>query len=283
MKFTCQSPCKLNEFLYITGQRPDGYHDLQTLFTVLDYGDEMSFEVTGDGIVDLVTRFPFPKEQNLIYKAALALKPLVRTSCGCRISISKRLPEGGGLGGGSGNAATTLQVLNRLWDLRLPKADLIAIAARLGADVPVFIEGVSCFGEGIGEILTPVPRPTRWYLVVNPGCKVPTAKLFASPQLKKDSPVRKLDELLAAPFENCFTPVVTAAYPQVAKLLNILGELGTDARMSGSGSSCFVSFTAREDALWALDQIRGQGGFNAFIAPSCNHNTVIAALDGKDR
>lgn len=283
MKFTCTSPCKLNEFLYITGKRPDGYHDLQTLFTVLDYGDEMSFEVTDDGRVDLITPFPFPKEENLIYRAAMALKPLAKSSCGCIIAIEKKLPEGGGLGGGSGNAATTLQVLNRLWDLRLGKSDLIALAVKLGADVPIFIEGVSCFGEGIGEILTPVAWNRRWYLVANPGCKVPTAKLFASDRLRKDSPVRTLDELMSVPFENCFTPVVTGEYPQVAKLLEILGKLAPDARMSGSGSSCFVSFTSKEDATWALDELGKYGDFNAFIAPSCERNTVIAALDGKDR
>lgn len=276
--FSCVSPCKLNEFLYITGKRPDGYHDLQTLFVVLNYGDHMSFEVTDDGAIDLLTKFPFPKEQNLIYKAATALKQLSGTKQGCRISIEKILPEGGGLGGGSGNAATTLQVLNALWGLNLDKQSLIMLGAKLGADVPIFIEGVSCFGEGIGEILHPVDFPKRWYLVVNPGCKVPTAKLFKSEKLKKNSLVRSYEELLTAPFENCFTKVVTSEYPQVAKLLELLGTLGENARMSGSGSSCFVSFATMHEANEALNKLKGLCKFNAFIAPSCTTNTVLAAL-----
>lgn len=276
--FSCISPCKINEFLYITGKRPDGYHNLQTLFVVLNHGDPMTFDITDDGIVDLKTAFDFPKEQNLIYKAAMLLKERYELKMGCLISIDKVLPQGGGLGGGSGNAATVLQVLSHFWGLKLDDETLITLGAALGADVPLFIKGVTTFGQGIGEILTVVSRPERYYLVVNPNCKVPTKELFSSPLLKRDSPNKSFDELLKTPFENCFTPVVTRQYAQVAELLEHLEKYGP-ARMSGSGSSCFVSFENYDDCNKAfLDFSAHYPDLPIFKAKSCSKNYIKEAL-----
>ena len=233
MKLEVTSPCKLNLFLYITGKRPDGYHNLQTLFVILDHGDKMTFETSDkNDEVKLLTDFGFPVEKNLIYKAAMLLKQEAHCKKGVNISIDKVLPQGGGLGGGSGNAATTLSVLNKLWDLNLSEDKLIELGASLGADVPIFVKGTTCFAQGIGEILEPVNVENKYYLVATPDCSVPTRVLFASDKLKKDSPVRTFDELLHSRFDNCFTPVVVNEYPLVKELLDTLSEFGT-ASMSG--------------------------------------------------
>ena len=181
MKFEVTSPCKLNLFLYITGKRSDGYHNLETLFVLLDHGDQMTFETSDTkDEVNLLTDFGFPVEKNLIYKAAMLLKKETNCKKGVNISIDKVLPQGGGLGGGSGNAATTLSVLNKLWNLNLPEDKLIKLGTFLGADVPIFIKGTTCFAKGIGEILEPVDIENKYYLVATPDCSVPTKVLFAS-------------------------------------------------------------------------------------------------------
>lgn len=275
MIFSTLSPCKLNLFLYITGKRADGYHNLQTLFVILDYGDKMSFEITEDK-VNLLTDFGFPCEQNLIYKAAMLLKQKHQVKKGVNISIDKILAQGGGLGGGSANAATTLLVLNKLWDLNLEEKTLIDYGATLGADVPIFIKGKTCFAQGIGEILQEVEYPNKYYLVATPNCKVPTPKLFASTLLKKDYPTREFNELLNTPFENCFTPVVVKEYPQVLDLLNTLQEFGT-AFMSGSGSSCFVSFDSKAKAQLAHEKLKAKN-INCFIAPSVSLSRTLLDL-----
>lgn len=278
MIFECLSPCKINEFLYITGKRPDGYHNLETLFVVLNFGDRMHFEISEEGQVQLATAFDFPQEQNLIYKAAMLLKENYYVKKGCRISIDKVLPQGGGLGGGSGNAATVLQVLSTLWDLNLDDETLIELGITLGADVPLFIKGVPTFGQARGEILTPVDYPKHFYLVVNPGCKVPTATLFKSPLLKRNSTPLSFAEHMQKSFENCFTPVVTATYPQVKDMLLELSAYG-NARMSGSGSSCFVSFTNKDECDRACAQMRQKHpNLMIFSACSCSKNIVREAL-----
>ena len=276
MKYNFLSPCKLNIFLYITGKREDGYHNLQTLFVVLDYGDMMHFEITDDGKIELTTDFGFDVKKNLIYRAAKLLQDKTGCMLGASISIDKILPQGGGLGGGSANAATTLLVLNKLWKLDFSEAELIEMGARLGADVPIFIKGTSCFAEGIGEKLIEVDYPQKYYLVVTPDCSVPTARLFSSDKLKKDSPVRSYDELLATPFENCFTPVVIHEYPQVKELLNKLAAYGK-SYMSGSGSSCFVEFDDELSANKALSRFK-QMGYKCFVARSVKQSSVLNEL-----
>ncbi len=276
MKYSFLSPCKLNLFLYITGKRPDGYHNLQTLFVVLDYGDTMYFEENDTGKIELVTDFGFDFRKNLIYKAAKLLKDTYNCSQGINISIDKILPQGGGLGGGSANAGTTLLVLNKIWKLDLSEDTLIGLATKLGADVPVFIKGTTCFAEGIGEILTEKNYPQKYYLVVTPDCSVPTAKLFASPFLKKDSPVRTYDELLNISFDNSFTPVVTNEFPKVKELLEKLSDYG-NSYMSGSGSSCFVSFDNEISAKKAQDEIN-KLGYRSFVAKSVKKSSVFEKL-----
>ena len=277
MKFSTVSPCKLNLFLYITGKRPDGYHNLQTLFVILDHGDIMHFETTDDDRVELLTDFGFPVEKNLIYKAAILLKEQTLCKKGVKISIDKVLPQGGGLGGGSGNAATTLMVLNRLWDLNLKEDSLLKMGTSLGADVPIFIKGKTCFAEGIGEILEEKSYPEKYYLVATPECKVPTAKLFGSEALKKDSKVRTFEELVNAPFENSFTPVVVKEYPEVQTLLDTLSEFGPSF-MSGSGSSCFVAFDSIEAAKKAQAKIE-KLKISSFVARSVKVSNVIEDLN----
>lgn len=278
MKLEVTSPCKLNLFLYITCKRPDGYHNLQTLFVILDHGDKMTFETSDkNDEVKLLTDFGFPVEKNLIYKAAMLLKQETHCKKGVNISIDKVLPQGGGLGGGSGNAATTLSVLNKLWDLNLSEDKLIELGASLGADVPIFVKGTTCFAQGIGEILEPVNVENKYYLVATPDCSVPTRVLFASDKLKKDSPVRTFDELLHSRFDNCFTPVVVNEYPQVKELLDTLSEFGT-ASMSGSGSSCFVAFDSYDHAKCAQMKI-DKLNIKSFIAKSVSKSPVLSKLE----
>ncbi len=278
MKFEVTSPCKLNLFLYITGKRSDGYHNLETLFVLLDHGDQMTFETSDTkDEVNLLTDFGFPVEKNLIYKAAMLLKKETNCKKGVNISIDKVLPQGGGLGGGSGNAATTLSVLNKLWNLNLPEDKLIKLGTFLGADVPIFIKGTTCFAKGIGEILEPVDIENKYYLVATPDCSVPTKVLFASDKLKKDSPSRSFDELMQNQFDNCFTPVVVNEYPKVKELLDTLSEFGT-ASMSGSGSSCFVAFDTYDHAKCAQKKI-DKLNIKSFIAKSVSKSPVLSKLE----
>ena len=278
MKFEVTSPCKLNLFLYITGKRSDGYHNLETLFVILDHGDQMTFETSDTkDEVNLLTDFGFPVEKNLIYKAAMLLKKETNCKKGVNISIDKVLPQGGGLGGGSGNAATTLSVLNKLWNLNLPEDKLIKLGTSLGADVPIFIKGTTCFAKGIGEILEPVDIENKYYLVATPDCSVPTKVLFASDKLKKDSPSRSFDVLMQNKFDNCFTPVVVNEYPKVKELLDTLSEFGT-ASMSGSGSSCFVAFDTYDHAKCAQMKI-DKLNIKSFIAKSVSKSPVLSKLE----
>ncbi len=257
------SPCKVNEFLYITGRYPDGYSRLQTLYTVLDYGDEMEFCVRDDGKLTL-SGFDFPMEQNLIYKAAVLLQKESGCALGADIRVRKVLPAGGGLGGGSGNAATTLVELNALWETGLPKARLLELGASLGADVPLFVEGGATFGEGRGTELTDAPSMGGFYVVACPSCHVPTAELFKMPDLRRDCPVRTHEELMKAPFENVFTPVVVKRYPEVARLLETMSAYGKP-RMSGSGGSCFLWHDDEDCARRSLEALKALG-IHVFMA-----------------
>lgn len=182
------APAKLNLFLHITGRRSDGYHELQTLFQILDYGDELSFTLRTDGQIHLLTDFPgVPHDSNLIVRAAHLLQQHAGSRFGADIHCLKRLPMGGGLGGGSSNAATTLVALNRLWNCGLTTDQLAQLGLKLGADVPVFVRGYTAWGEGVGEQLTPVQMPPRTYLVLVPDCAVSTAEIFNHPELTRNT------------------------------------------------------------------------------------------------
>lgn len=255
------APAKLNLFLHITGRREDGYHELQTLFQLLDFGDRMAFEVSNDGIFSLHLSFSndvesdTPLDNNLVTSAAALLRleagnPLL----GASISLDKRLPSGAGLGGGSSNAATCLVALNRLWGLNLSTDKLCEIGVKLGADVPVFIRGKSAWAEGIGEQLSPVELGDSWYLVVSPKCSVATAEVFCHEHLTRNSQAIKMADFLAGSARNDCESVTRKLHPEVDKAFEKLAQFA-DFRMTGTGSSLFASFESETAANRVRDAL----------------------------
>lgn len=277
-RLALDSPAKLNLFLHVTGRRADGYHLLQTLFQLIDLCDRMEFELLDSGALELECDRPeLAGDDNLVLRAAR----LLRERCGgaggrgARIRLHKRIPVGGGLGGGSSNAATTLLALDRLWGCGLSLADLAALGAGLGADVPVFVEGNSAFAEGIGEALRPVELPERWYLVISPACAVNTAVIFKNPELTRNTPAMTIADLLAGGGHNDCEAVTRKLYPPVDQALAWLGQFG-DARMSGTGSSVFASFP---DAFSAQRlQARVPAGWESFVARGLQRSPVHRGL-----
>ena len=241
------APAKLNLFLHIVGRRADGYHLLQTAFQLLDWGDEVRLRLRDDGAIRRIDPLPgVSEEADLGLRAALALRNATNGRLGVDIAIDKRLPIGGGLGGGSSDAATVLVALNALWRTRLDTDALAAIALTLGADVPLFVRGKSAWGEGIGEVLTPMDLPERWYVVVDPGVAVPTRELFQVPELTRNSPRLTIPLFVSgAVTGNAFEPVARARFARVAAALDWLGEHG-EARLSGSGGSVFATVASRD-------------------------------------
>ena len=255
------APAKLNLFLHITGRRQDGYHELQTVFQLLDFGDKMSFEVSDDGILSLHlsssdgVENDTPLDNNLVTKAAALLRleagnPLL----GASISLNKRLPSGAGLGGGSSNAATCLAALNRLWRLNLSTDKLCEIGVKLGADVPVFIRGKSAWAEGIGEQLSPVELGNSWYLVVSPKCSVSTVEVFCHEHLTRNSQAIKMADFLAGSARNDCESVTRKLHPEVDQAFEILTKFA-DFRMTGTGSSLFASFDSEAAAKKVLNAL----------------------------
>lgn len=274
---TLLSPAKLNLSLLITGQRPDGYHELQTLFQLLDYGDTMQFSPRNDGKIVLTPDLPgVPHDSNLIVKAARALQTETGSSQGANIHIDKILPMGGGIGGGSSNAATTLLALNHLWGSKCPLETLAELGLSLGADVPVFVLGRSAWAEGVGERLKPIKIDQTSYLVIKPGCEVATAKIFSHKQLTRNtSPIT-----MAAVFEhnglNDCEKVVRELHPEVDKALNWLDQYAT-ARLTGTGACIYASFEDYESAEQVLKQLPAE--LTGFIANGVNHSPVHQALN----
>ncbi len=278
---TCLSPCKLNLFLYIVGRRPDGYHNLQTLFTLLDYGDEITFtQNSSHNGVNIVTDFGFPPQKNLIYKAAMLLTPMARCPCGIDISVKKVLPQGGGLGGGSSNAATTLLALNEIWRINLGQDELEHLGLTLGSDVPIFIHGRTAFAEGRGEMFTNIKLPPETYLVATPKCHVSTQALFQDPSLSRNTPRRTLTELLDLPFANDFEGIVTKLYPEVRELLKILPQYNPDecASLTGSGGCCFVKVCNLGDGQCLQDMLWKRHKINSFVARTLPAPTTKLSL-----
>jgi len=250
------APAKLNLFLHVVGRRADGYHLLQSAFTLIDRADRLRFAVRSDGQIRRLSDLPdVPPEADLVVRAARALQAACGTSLGADIELDKALPLGGGLGGGSSDAATTLVVLNRLWGARLTRAQLQAIGGGLGADVPFFVFGENAWVEGVGERLTPLTIPSSWYLVLQPPVAVPTAAIFGAPELTRDSEPLKIQDfsalLGAGRLRNDLEPVVTARYPVVAEHLAWLGRVG-GGRVTGSGACVFARFGDRAAAEQAL-------------------------------
>ena len=242
------APAKLNLFLHVTGRRPDGYHELQTLFQLIDLCDTVAVAVRDDGRIERPEGpAEVPAESDLVVRAARSLQALTGTPLGATLRVRKRIPLGGGLGGGSSDAATTLLALNRLWDARLEIEELARLGLPLGADVPVFIRGFSAWAEGVGERLTPIELPPRWYLVIHPGVGVSTREVFQSPELTRNSPLITIRAFFEAGGRNDCEPVVRARYPEVAAALDWLSRYAP-ARLTGTGSCIFASCASAIEA-----------------------------------
>ncbi|MDN7634526.1 4-(cytidine 5'-diphospho)-2-C-methyl-D-erythritol kinase [Burkholderia cepacia] len=280
----CLAPAKLNLFLHITGRRPNGYHDLQSVFQLLNWGDTLHFTLRDDGRVARVTDVPgVPEESDLVVRAANLLKAHTGTAHGVDIEIDKCLPMGAGLGGGSSDAATTLLALNRLWRLDLPRAELQSLAVKLGADVPFFIFGKNAFAEGIGEELAEVQLPTRWFLVVTPSVHVPTAEIFSDELLTRDTKPVTIADFLAQQTSDAGWPdsfgrndmqeVVTRKYAEVAQAVKWLYDL-TPARMTGSGASVFAAFHSKHEAEAAKAKL--PASWNGAVAESLDEHPLFA-------
>lgn len=271
------APAKLNLFLHVLGRRADGYHELQTLFQLLDYGDLLEFRRTLDGVLAVAVEPPLDglaAADNIVYRAARALRDRYPGPEGVGIRIHKRLPVGGGLGGGSSDAATALAGLNRVWRLGLDLDVLCALGLELGADVPVFLRGRSAWAEGVGERLTPVSLPTAWYLVIKPDCQVSTAAVFAHPQLTRDTPAMKIRAFFGEGAGNDCTAVVEALYPQVRAARCWL-ERHAEARLTGTGACLFARFASRERAAEVLAQLPAP--WSGFVARGINRSPLIWA------
>ncbi|WP_439105820.1 4-(cytidine 5'-diphospho)-2-C-methyl-D-erythritol kinase [Congregibacter sp.] len=282
---TLTAPAKLNLFLHITGRRDDGYHRLQTVFQLLDYGDELTLTPRYDGQITLHCEGALLEDldarDNLVVLAAKALRKSApeggdRENLGAEITLLKRLPTGGGLGGGSSDAASTLLGLNRLWALNLSVDELADIGEKLGADVPVFVRGHSAWAEGIGEQLSPVELPERWYLVVHPGCHVSTKVIFSHPQLTRDTPAITMAAFFTGPTRNDFENLVRRLAEPVDKALIWLEKFG-EARLTGSGASVFVSFDSKAQAQEILQKVPSE--WQGFVARGVNSSPARAQLD----
>ena len=251
------APAKLNLFLHVVGRRADGYHLLQSVFRLIDRADTVHLELRDDGRVVRDGNLPgVPEDRDLTVRAACLLQEHAPAGAGVSIRLDKVLPMGGGLGGGSSDAATVLLALNRLWQVNLPRETLQRLALQLGADVPVFVFGQTAFAEGVGEILRPLSAPPAWYVVLMPPVQVPTAAIFAAPELTRNSPPLKIARFSAGMGHNDLQPVVVSRYPEVARHLEWLGQFG-EARMTGSGACVFASFgteSAARDVLRQLPQ-----------------------------
>jgi len=252
---TLPAPAKLNLMLHITGRREDGYHNLQTLFQFLDYGDQLQFDALSSAEIEVISDLSgIPNEDNLIYRAALLLQQHSNCQQGARIHLEKILPMGAGLGGGSSDAATTLIALNQLWNLNIELAELAGLGLQLGADVPVFVRGYAAWAEGIGEQLTAVTLPEFWYLVLTPDCHVSTAEIFSHKELTRNTSAITIAAALKGGGRNDCEAVVSTLYPQVKQALIWLNQFAA-ARMTGTGASIFASFETQDQAQQVLDQL----------------------------
>lgn len=279
------APAKLNLLLHITGQRADGYHELQTVFQFLDYGDELKFEPRSDNKIQRTQNIEgIPAAEDLVVRAAKALQQASDCQQGINISLDKKLPMGAGLGGGSSDAATTLHALNRIWSCGLNNDELAEIGLKLGADVPVFVHGCSAFAEGIGEQLTPIELDQPWYLVITPDIHVSTAEIFRDLELTRDCPTIKIRGLADSDWDNVCLPVVVKHYPKVAQALEILGQYA-EARMSGTGASVFASFETEIEAEQVRASLRNSAkagmpaSWKDFIAKGVNISPLQQQLN----
>ncbi|MAD67229.1 MAG: 4-(cytidine 5'-diphospho)-2-C-methyl-D-erythritol kinase [Porticoccaceae bacterium] len=270
------SPAKINLFLHITGQRSDGYHNLQTLFQLLDFGDKLVFRSNRSGNIKINGNIDGVDEKNnLIFHAATLLQKSTGCDLGCTIDLTKNLPMGAGLGGGSSNAATTLVGLNALWKCGLTANQLSDLGKTLGADVPVFVHGESAFAEGIGDILTPLTLPQRWFLVITPNCHVSTREIFSNPQLTRNSSPIKIRALSGVEYRNDCQDVVSKLYPAVETVLQWVENFSAPL-MTGTGASVFCSFDSKSEAQHVLSKLPKQ--WTGFVAKGVNRSPVHEQL-----
>jgi len=249
------APAKINLFLHVTGRRADGYHTLESLFAPIDLADTITLRRRDDGLVRRRGGLDgVAEDEDLAARAARALQSASGTHHGVEYTIDKRIPIGAGLGGGSSDAATMLLALNRLWSLSMSRADLARIALALGADVPFFIGGGPALARGIGEALTPVSLPVCWLVLVTPPVQIPTAEMFAAPELTRATPSAKMSVFSAVYGRNDLEPVAAARYPEVASALTDLQRVAPQARMSGSGAALFAAFRSECEARVALSR-----------------------------
>ena len=272
---TYLAPAKINLFLHITSKRADGYHNLQTIFQLLDYGDEITFSLRNDGEINRIYgNETISPDKDLILRSAHTLKKYSKTKAGVDIGVIKKIPSGGGLGGGSSNAATVLIALNDLWNLKLPKSELLDIGQTLGADVPVFVNGHSAWAEGKGDILTPINLPRFFYLVVSINKHISTQKIFTHKALTMSPVQRKISDfsLVSNPHNDCLDAAIELE-GEIQQALNHLdsteNHLGV-ARMTGSGCCVFIAFENKEDAVLANEKLPSQ--WSGFVAQAIDRS-----------
>ncbi len=271
------APAKLNLFLHVIGRRADGYHLLETVFRFLDHGDEIEIQSRSDGRIRLLSPLPgVPPESDLCWRAAHLLRARTGSRLGADIRLIKRLPLGGGLGGGSSDAATVLLALNRLWRLDLTRAELLPLGLELGADVPVFLFGRSAFAEGIGERLTPWTPAPAVYVVLTPPVHVSTPAIFSNPGLTRDTPSIKIAALFDGIGRNDLEPIASALHPEIAESLAWLGTRG-DARMTGSGGCVFAAFPDRDQAVSVF--AARPGHMSGFVAEGIDQHPLFDHAD----
>ncbi len=277
------APAKLNLFLHITGRRSDGYHLLQTVFQFLDYSDEIHLKLRKDDEIHRSNILEaIPEESDLCVRAAKLLQLYSKTKLGADIHLEKKLPIGGGIGGGSSDAATVLQGLNILWNCKLDDDELAELGLQLGADIPVFIRGYSAWAEGVGEQLTPITLDEKWFLVIQPEISVSTAEIFADQALTRDCEALTITRFLkGSGFEklsNVFEPVVKNKYPQIADAIEWLTSF-SPARLTGTGSCIFASFESEDSAKQVLKALNdSSNNWQGFIAKGLNQSPLKAAL-----
>ncbi|OQW43142.1 MAG: 4-(cytidine 5'-diphospho)-2-C-methyl-D-erythritol kinase [Proteobacteria bacterium SG_bin4] len=279
---TFPAPAKLNLFLHVTGRRPDGYHLLQTVFRLIDYSDQLSFRLRSDGVIKLHTPIPgVPEDKDLCVRAATLLQREAAVTAGVDIFLHKQIPMGGGLGGGSSDAATTLLALNHLWQAHVSQARLLELGLQLGADVPVFIFGQNAFAEGVGEKLSAIELPPAWYLILVPPVHVSTAEIFTSKELTRNTIPIKIPPFSVWQGHNDLESVVCRLYPEVARCLEWLKKLEntTIAAMSGSGACVFAEFASEPAAQAALEKIPKD--IKGFVAKGLDYHPIHKIIESK--
>lgn len=273
---TWPAPAKINHFLHIVGRRADGYHLLQTVFQFLELADELRIAATADGQVRCAGNYAAASApDDLAFKAARALQQVGGVSQGAEIYVHKRIPIGGGLGGGSSDAATTLTALNCLWGLGLTTEQLADIGLSLGADVPVFVHGFAAWAEGVGERLSPIALPENWLLLIHPNCSVDTAAVFQASDLRRDGPRITQRDFLAGAGRNDCEPVTRRVYPEVGAALDWLAARGAKARLSGTGAGVFALFSREDEARALLAELPAQ--WQGFATRGCNRSPLLDA------